>query len=380
MKIALVCPYDWSQPGGVQSQIRDLAQILGDRDHIVKIITPQTRKLPEESNQIIGIGKSYRLKFQGTQIDISLAIGQEHRKLKEILNQEKFDLIHFHTIWNPFLPLQILALSQTTNIATFHDTPQQTRLGKLAMFLLMPTASQWLLKHYLEAAIAVSQAPATYLKKSQAENIYIIPNGIFVKKFNNNLPFTQYLDGKFNILFLGRLEQRKGIFYLLKAFALLKPDFPHIRLLIAGDGYQKPGIQHFIQQHNLKDVILLNFVSEADKLRYYATCDLYCSPAFDGESFGLVLIEAMASGKPVVAAANLGYQTVLTGEGKQALTIPKSVFSLRDKLAQMIANPEFRQQISHWGKENVQQYDWQIIVERIEQVYQKTVSSRSRSK
>lgn len=374
MKIALVCPYDFSQPGGVQSHIRDLAQVLRDRHHIVKIITPKTTNSQEASSQVIYVGKSYRIKFQGTQIDLSLAMGDDYQYLQEILEREKFDIIHYHTIWNPFLSLQILCLSKAANIATFHDTPRETVFGKIANSILMPTVSHWLIKYYLKAAIAVSEVPARYLKKSFSERVYIIPNGIFYDRFCNNLPVTQYRDNKFNILFLGRLENRKGIFYLLEAFAILKQEFPKIRLLIAGDGYQKPAIDRFIIQHHLEDAILLNFISEEDKPKYYATCDLYCSPAPYGESFGLVLVEAMASCKPAIGAANLGYKTVLTGKGKQLLFKPQSVKALVEKLKQLIENPSLRAELAAWGKVEAQQYDWQFIVQKIEQVYQTALS------
>ncbi|MEC4986846.1 MAG: glycosyltransferase family 4 protein [Oscillatoria sp. PMC 1068.18] len=376
MKIALVCPYNYEQPGGVQSHIRELAQVLRDRDHQVKVITLKTANCQENSAQIIRIGDSQRIKFQGTQIDLSLAVGEEYQLLKETLQKEKFEIIHYHTIWNPLLPWQILFLSQAVNVATFHDTPRQTVFGKLANSILMPSVSNWLLKHYLDAAIAVSEIPANYLR-SPSDRVAIIPNGIFLERFSDNSPFSQYLDGKLNILFLGRLEARKGIFYLLKAFAILKQKFSQIRLIIAGDGYQKEAVNQFVINHQLTDVILLGFVSEEDKPKYYATCDIYCSPAFDGESFGIVLVEAMASGKPAVGAANLGYKTILTGQGKELLVIPKSVASLVEKLAQLIENEQFRSEMGAWGKVAAQQYNWQVIVKKIEQVYRRALDKKS---
>ncbi|MEC4894068.1 MAG: glycosyltransferase family 4 protein [Oscillatoria sp. PMC 1051.18] len=373
MKIALVCPYDYEQPGGVQSHIRELAQVLGDRHHQVKVITPKTANCQENSAQIIRVGNSQRIKFQGTQIDLSLAVGDEYQFLKETLQKEKFDVIHYHTIWNPLLSWQILLLSKAANVATFHDTPRQTLFGKLAHSILMPRVSEWLLKHYLNAAIAVSEIPATYLRRSPSKQISVIPNGIFLDRFSNNSPFSQYLDGKLNLLFLGRLEARKGIFYLLKAFVILKQKFPQIRLIIAGDGYQKNAVNQFIAHRQLTDVILLGFISEEDKPKYYATCDIYCSPAFDGESFGIVLVEAMASGKPAAGAANLGYKTILTGKGEELLVIPKSVDNLVRKLAQLIENQAFRSEMGAWGKAAAQQYDWQVIVKQIEKVYQQAL-------
>lgn len=375
MKIALVCPYNYHLPGGVQSHIRDLYKVLGERGHNIKIITPKIEAAKITEDNLIYLGNSQRIKFQGTQIDISLAVGKEYEYLQAILIEENFDIIHYHTIWNPFIPLQILLNSESANVVTFHDTPRQSLFGKLASNVLLPIVSYSLLKFYIDAAIAVSEAPATYLKKTCSNKVYIIPNGVFVDRFSpkNQQPLTQYIDGQVNILFLGRLEARKGIFYLLEAYANLKQKYPQIRLLIAGDGYQKAAVNKFIVEYDLKDVIMLGFISEADKSRYYATCDIYCSPAFDGESFGIVLVEAMASGKPAVGAANLGYQTVLTDQGQNLLVKPQNVEDIVTKLSELIENRFFREEMAAWGLAAAKQYDWQHITTKIEQVYQDAI-------
>lgn len=378
MKIALVCPYDYYLPGGVQSHIRDLSKILEERGHQVKVIAPKSETYCSTENNLIQIGKSQRVKFQGTQIDISLAIGTEYQYLKDILAKENFDVIHYHTIWNPCIPLQILLLSQATNVVTFHDTPQQTLFGKLAKQILYPSISNWLLRTYVHAAIAVSVTTFAYLRPADFTQVQVIPNGVFVHQFSpgQSTPLPQYLDGKINILFLGRLEERKGIFYLLQAYTILKQSYPEIRLLIAGDGYQKTAIHRFIASADISDAIVLGLINEEEKLRYYATCDIFCSPATGGESFGIVLVEAMASCKPAVGAANPGYQTILTGQGKALLVKTQCVDDLVEKLSELINNPSFRLEMAEWGLQAAQQYDWNKIVNQIEQVYQEALLKR----
>lgn len=379
MRIALICPYNYGLPGGVQSHIQDLSTILEDRGHSVKVIAPKTDLLT--GSNVIQVGQSRRIKFQGTQIDISLAIGKDYQYLKHILNKEKFDIIHYHTIWNPFIPWQILRLSKAVNIVTFHDTPRQTLFGKLASKVILPCFSHWLLRTYVDAAIAVSKTTFAYLRPANSSQIQIIPNGVFVNRLfpGQYQPFSQYLDGKINILFLGRLEQRKGIFYLLQAYALLKQTYPEIRLLIAGDGYQKSAIHQFIANTAINDAIVLGFVNEEEKLRYYATCDIFCSPATDGESFGIVLVEAMASNKPAVGAANSGYRTILTGQGESLLVHPKSVDALVEKLSELIEQPSLRLEMGNWGLKAAEQYSWSQVANQIEQVYREALLKKLHS-
>ena len=386
MKIAMVCPYNYFKPGGVQTHIRELSENLRNRGCQVKVIAPFTPTYPShnhpEDPNLICVGSNRRIKFQGTQIDFNIALGKEYQTLKKILTLENFDLIHFHTIWNPFIPFQVLWMAQSISVATFHDTPSHSWFGKLASSILMPAAGYILAKYFLDAVIAVSAVPARILKKFYNGKINIIANGIETGRFSpeKNRPFSTYRDGKINILFLGRLEHRKGVIYLLQAYANLKKRYAHLRLLIAGEGYLRREITEFVVRNNLADVEMLGYIEEKDKPRWYATCDIYCSPASYGESFGIVLVEAMASGKPAVGSANAGYRTILAEQGHQLLVEPESAHNLEKKLAALIENENLRQELGVWGELEAQKYDWNQVTTLVEIVYREAFNHRLHSR
>ena len=377
MKIAQVCPYDIYQPGGVQTHIRDLSFALKKAGHEVRIIAPGNSQLSNSVEGVFHAGKKRRLNFNKTNFEISIALGQEYRRLKQYLLEEKFDVIHYHTVWTPLLPFQVLRLSHAADVATFHDTPPDTFWGKVtrAVFRLI---SHRLLPR-LDGVIAVSSSPAGHLAEIPNRQPNILPPSVDYSIFFNNVEvFKQYRDGHVNILFLGRLEDRKGIMVLMEAFVKICKAGKKVRLLVAGDGEQKQEVLEFIAQNELKSVEMLGCIAEEDKARWYATCDIFCSPAKYGESFGIVLVEAMASGKAVVAASNNGYRTVLQDKGADFLTLPGEVDDLYEKLNFLVEKPELRDELGKWGRIEAQRYDISNLVPEFEKVYESALSERSK--
>lgn len=369
MKIAQVCPYDIYQPGGVQTHIRDLSFALKQVGHDVRIIAPGVADDCSNAEGVFHAGKKRRLNFNKTNFEISIALGQEYQRLKQYLVDEAFDVIHHHTIWTPLLPFQILRLSHAADVATFHDTPPDTFGGKVtrAVFRLI----SYRLLPRLDGVIAVSSSPAGHLAPIPNRQPNILPPSVDYSVFFNNVEvFDQYRDDHVNILFLGRLEDRKGIMVLMKAFAKLCETGKKARLLVAGDGEQKQEVLEFIAQNDLKNVEMLGRIAEEDKARWYATCDIFCSPAKYGESFGIVLVEAMASSKAVVAAANSGYSTVLRDKGAEFLTPPGDAEVLFEKLNKLVEQPELRKTLGEWGREEAKKYDIATLVPEFEKVYE----------
>jgi len=375
MKIAQVCPYDIDHPGGVQTHILDLSNALRQAGHQVTIIAPGKSKQTNSQN-IFYFGKKRRLNFNKTAFEISIALGEEYLLLKAFLEKQDFDIIHFHTIWTPLLPYQIFRLSKSANIATFHDTPPDTIGGKFtrALFRLI----SWFLIPKLDGVIAVSLAPTRHLvtPKSIKPNI-IPPCADFSRFFKNEQYFSEFEDDKINILFLGRLEERKGAMILLQAFKKLLDDKLPTRLLIAGDGELRPIMLEYIKNKNLTNVHLLGRISEEDKVKWFSTCDIFCSPALYGESFGIVLVEAMASGKSVVAADNKGYQTVLKEKEKYSLASTNDPDQLYLKLKTLVQNAEIRASLESWGKQQAKKYDCYFLVDRFLDIYHHALESRS---
>ncbi len=365
MKIAQVCPYDFSRPGGVKAHIVSLSNQLTKLGHEVKILAPNINASQINEPNIHLFGRNRSVNLGGTKIDINIALGQELKELKQFLIAEKFDIIHFHTIWNPMLPFQIRWNSKAKHVATFHDTPKNQFIGKT----LMPLAAKAIFK-FLDKVISVSDTQATYINKFSSKPISIIPNGIDLELYQKETGrIESYQDGKFNLLFLGRLEPRKGVLYALESFNQLKTRHSSLRLIIAGDGDERPMVESFIKKHNLLDVKLLGFVSEEEKRQLLKTVDLYIAPAVYGESFGIVLLEAMASGTTMAGFANAGYKNILSIEMRKHFPKPGDQLGLIESIENLIKHPSERERLTKEGIEEVKKYDWEIIARQIDQIY-----------
>ncbi|MCA9776831.1 MAG: glycosyltransferase family 4 protein [Candidatus Eremiobacteraeota bacterium] len=373
MKIGLVCPYDYDSLGGVQSHIRHLAAALTEMGHEVRVLAP--RGQGEPGPNLIQAGECKRIRFSETAFEVTWIGWSELLSLRQRLKREQFDLLHFHTIWNPFMPLQILLSTRVPTVATFHDTAPDTLLGRILARTLMPAAAAVLRGLLLTRSIAVSPSPVPHLTRFYRGDLKIVPNGVEFAEYRppQNQPLPNYRDDKFNILYLGRLEERKGVSYLLEAYARLRASRDDVRLLVAGDGHLRQELEAYVDQHSLPDVEMLGVVDEETKRRLYATCDIYCSPAVAGESFGIVLLEAMASGKPAVGAANSGYRWVLQGEGRELLVPPRDAAALEQKLNQLLSDADLRQRLGCWGVEEAARYDWREVAKQVLEVYREAL-------
>ncbi|MFC1780454.1 glycosyltransferase family 4 protein [Patescibacteria group bacterium] len=375
MKIAQVCPYNIFRGGGVYSHIQYLSDELRRREHEVKIITPSVKGEDTDKEDIIFIGKCEDVFFNNTQGDISFARGDEKDKLKKVLQEEKFDILHFHEPASPVLPLQILQESNSINVATFHASFPGNIVGKSIETLAATIFSS--ITNVLDGVIAVSEVPKKYFKEYYKGKIHVVPNGIDLDVYKpSNEPFEKYMDGKVNILFLGRLDKRKGVMYLLKAFRKLNKKIENLRLIIAGKGEQLNKVKDYVRKHKLKNVEILGFIKEKDKPGIYASCDIFCAPALYGESLGIVLLEAMASGKPVVAFANPGYKTVLKGTGSLFLVKPKDVKGLTKKLEILCNDKKLRKFVGEWGISEVKSYSWIRVCDDVLKVYEEAILKR----
>lgn len=368
MRIAQVCPYDYYQPGGVQIHIRDLSAGLRELGHDVTVIAPGSAHSKPSDPNVVHIGTCRGVNFNKTHFEISIARGDEKRRLDTLFAPGQFDVIHFHTIWTPLIPFQILRRAHCATVATFHDTPPDTFAGAVTRWMFR--GMSWYLLRRLDAAIAVSAAPARHLVRAPGKKLHFLPPCTDFSRFTeDHAPLTQYRDGRVNILFLGRLEARKGILELLRAYERLQRDETPIRLIVAGEGELMPEVRRFVRNRKLEAVELVGAVDDATKLRLFATCDLFCSPALYGESFGIVLVEAMASGKPVVAAANRGYASIMQGDAAPFLTRPGDIGDLYEKLRTLIENSELRSAMGDWGRRTAPQYDCRAVAPKYLDVF-----------
>jgi phosphatidylinositol alpha-mannosyltransferase len=363
MKIGLVSPYDYAYPGGVMAHIFHLSQHLIKAGHEIKVIAPLSSPPAILDKGFIRLGRSIPVPTGGSTARISLSIWLEPR-IKQLLKEENFDVIHLHEPLAPIIPLFILQLSQAVNVGTFHAFHGSQRMYWLTKYILR----RW--HNKLDGRIAVSKPALGFISRHFPGDYRVIPNGIEVSRFSTpRSPLREFQDGKLNILFVGRLEKRKGLKYLLGAYSKLKWNHPNTRLIVVGPGNPEPHAYRFIAERNIEDVVFVGGVSYEDLPRYYQIADIFCSPATGEESFGIVLLEAMAAGKPIVATSIEGYSSVMT-HGQQGLLVPPNdEESLETSLEALLEDAALREELGNNGRHTAPQYDWEVVTSQIIDYY-----------
>ncbi len=363
MKIALVSPYDFAYPGGVVAHISNLARYLEQLGHTVKILAPAASPDSLGVDNLIAVGRPFPVPSGGSIARISLSAWLEHR-VKSLLREEAFDVVHLHEPLTPVLPLAVLGASQTVNVGTFHRFDGNGRLYQLTKHPL----SHWFKK--LDGRIAVSQPAFQYVSKYFPADYNIVPNGIDVDFFSQRVPpFNAFNDGKLNILFVGRMEKRKGLKYLLAAFSSLKWEYPNLRLLVVGPGSPGKECYRLLAERNVQDVVFLGRVSEEAKRRYLHTADIFCAPNTGKESFGLILGEAMAAGKPIVASNIEGFAAVINDDAEGFLVPPRDEEALALALKRLIDDPALRRRMGERGRQSVEAFRWESVAQRVVECY-----------
>lgn len=364
MKIALVSPYDFAYPGGVQSgHILYLERQLTRMGHEVKVIAPASKPIEFLGDRFIKIGKPRPIPASGSIIRISLSL-RLASTIKEVLEREKFDIIHLHEPFMPMLCSAILRFSNSVNVGTFHAAD-----GKPGYNWGRPI-STWMIKRRLpklSGRIVVSQPALRYHSKYLPGHFEIIPNGVDTELFRPDVaPIKEFCDGKLNIFFLGRLEHRKGLKYLLEAYRSVKREIPNSRLIVGGRGTRlRKGYERYVRRNHLEDVVFIGYVSEEDKPRYFKTADVYCAPSTGHESQGIVLLESMAVGTPIVASNIEGYASVVTHGEEGLLVPPKDSTELAKAIITLLKDEPLRQKMGVKGRTTAEQYSWERIARRV---------------
>ncbi len=377
LKLALVSPYDFAYPGGVTAHVVHLAEQFRQRGHDVHIVAPSSDDETEPdvlaNADVHRIGRVVAIPANGSVARITLSL-RAYLQAKTLLRAEQFDLVHLHEPMMPALPLTVLRHSQTTNIGTFHAS----RTSPLAYFYAKPIIQPFFKK--LHGHIAVSEAARDFVGEYFPADYRIIPNGIDYARFSTPLPpLERFRDGRLNVLFVGRLEKRKGLRFLLRAWQQVHAAFPDSRLIVVGDGRPREGYRRFAERQGWteQDVHFAGYVSSADLPRYYQAADIFCAPSTGQESFGIVLLEAMASGVPIVASAIPGYRDVVTNGVEGLLVEPKQSESIAHALIGLLGKPELRQRLAATGRETARHYDWPSIAARVLEYYAEVLDRRA---
>lgn len=388
MKIALVCPYNmFERAGGVQQLVLHLHDGLKKKGHVVKIITPKPAgfegEVPED---IILLGTASKfspgLGTTGTwTFDIS------DKEVKALMDSEKFDVINFHEPWAPILARQILNRSTEAHVGTFHANLVDNMAAKSLVNVFLPYGRG--IGRKMQVLTAVSKAPAAVLMNKAnnhtdnrlVDNMKFIPNGVDIKVYKPPKKRSP-LNGAATktIVYVGRLEDRKGVDWLVKAFAELIGQMPHAYLMIAGEGKHRSRLESYVSMQEIPNVNFLGFVSDEQKRHLMGNADLVCSPAMYGESFGIVPLEAMAMGAPVVAGNNIGYQVVMKGIGRLGLVDSKSTLDFANRLALIMSEPSVENMLRRWSVSEAKKYDYPKIIDQYEAAYKEALAILSELK
>ena len=365
MKLALVSPYDFAYPGGVTEHVSHLAEQFVSRGHEVHIIAPssddETEPIASLDAPVHRIGRVVSVPANGSVARITLSL-RSYLQAKRLLAEEQFDLIHLHEPMMPALPLTVLRHSNATNIGTFHAF----RVTPLTYFYGKPILQPFFRK--LHGHIAVSGPARDFVGEYFPADYRIIPNGIDYPRFyTRQAGRPLFEDERPTVLFVGRLEKRKGLKFLLRAWPKVLERVPEARLVVVGRGRPLEGYKRFAarQGWSPSDVVFAGYVAAEDLPSYYQSCDVFCAPNTGQESFGIVLLEAMAAGAPIVASDIAGYREVLANGVEGLLVEPRNAGAIADSLCRLLSNPEMRASMRRAGQAKAQRYDWPRVVSQV---------------
>ncbi len=371
MKIALVSPYDFAHPGGVGRHISSLYGHFVRLGHDVRVIAPTSRPVKDFGDQFIRIGRPFPIPASDSIIRVSVSLHLAPT-IKEVLAQEKFDIVHLHEPFMPMLCSAVLRFSNTVNVGTFHAASGSPGYG------FGKPISTWMLhrrSRKLHGHIAVSKAAEKYAKSYVPTDYKIIPNGIDLHHFHPDIAeIEKFKDGKLNIVFMGRLEPRKGLNYLLRAFYEVKKQMPNTRLIVCGPGTRlRKRYESWVKDVRLEDVVFTGMVSFEDQPRYYRTADVFCAPNTGHESFGLILLEAMATGRPVVGTNIEGF-TYVVNHGQDGLLVPPmDSHALAGALLELLNDKQKRDEMGRKAILTARNYDWEMVSHKVLAYYQATI-------
>jgi phosphatidyl-myo-inositol alpha-mannosyltransferase len=361
MRVGLVCPYTWDVPGGVQEHIRDLAEALMDLGHEVSVASPadEDAVLPD---YVVPVGRAVAVPYNGSVARLSfgpLTASRVRRWVKE----GNFDLLHVHEPAAPSLSLLACWVADIPIVATVHGANLRSRALHVAEPMIRSATEK------ISGWIAVSEAARSTLVRHLGGDAVLIPNGVTISRYEKSEPLPGWPGPGGAIGFLGRMDEpRKGLSLLLRAFETVGAQRPGLRLLIAGPG-DAVEVAAKVPAALRDRVVLLGQVSEAVKVQVYHSVDVFCAPNTGGESFGIVLAEAMAAGAPIVASDLDAFRRVLRGGKAGELFTSGDTEDLAAAIGRLLDDPQRRAALSAAASAAVRDYDWPTIAKDVEQVY-----------
>jgi phosphatidylinositol alpha-mannosyltransferase len=365
MRIGLVCPYQWDVPGGVQYHVRDLAETLRGLGHHVEVLTPAEHEENLPAEHVTWAGRAVPIPYNGSMASVQFGLVSAAR-VRRWLREGAFDVVHVHEPAPPSVSLLVCMTAKGPIVATFHAAT--TRSKFLAAW--GPWVRPWLEK--IGGRIAVSD----FARRVQVEHLggdaVVIPNGVHVPAFAVGPQLAGYERSAATptIGFLGRYDEpRKGLPVLLEALRTVVAEHPGVRLLVAGRG-DPAALAELVGEDLRPHVVLLGELGEADKAAFLRSVDVYCAPNLLGESFGVILLEALAAGAPVVASDLDAFGRVLADGAAGVLVRRGDAGALAAALGDLLADPDRRARLTAAGREVVAEYDWSVVAQRVLAVYE----------
>ncbi len=362
MKVGIVCPYSWDVPGGVQFHVRDLTEVLMARGHEVSVLAPADDDTPLPS-YVVAAGRAVPVPYNGSVARVNFGPLSAAR-VRRWLREGEFDVLHIHEPATPSLSILACWAATGAIVATFHTSNLRSRAMLAASPFLEPALEK------IGARVAVSEDARRTLVEHMGGDAVLIPNGVFVDRFAAAEPEPSWRGTNGTVGFIGRLdEERKGLPTLLTAMEAVVAARPGVRLLVAGRGDAEEALDDLSPA--VRDAVtFLGVVSEADKARLLRTVDVYVAPNLGGESFGIILVEAMSAGAPVLASDLDAFGRVLDG-GRVGVLFPAGdAGALATSLLDLLGDDARRKELSTEGHEWVRRFDWSVVAGDLIAVYE----------
>jgi phosphatidylinositol alpha-mannosyltransferase len=374
MRIAQVTEFYAPWAGGIGEHVAHLARELRAQGHEVRILTSRYRGHggapadPELERYTYRLGPNWRFPYNGGMASVTYGLDLP-RALDRLLERESFDIVHMHNPMTPVLPLLALDRSPTLNVGTFHSYHPSERMLEMWHWVLRDRMPR------LHLRVAVSESARTAFQRYFGTDFEIVPNGIDLGRFapNGHVPPPA---GEQSLLFVGQLVPKKGLPVMLEAFEMLLAEFPRLTLRVVGDGPLAGTCRRRLAAPARARVDFLGQVHGDGLAGLYRSCDVFCATSTGHESFGITLLEAMAAGKPIVAARIPGYSDVVR-DGSEALlydsTDPRA---LRDALRRLVIDAGLRETLAAGGRRRVQEYAWPRVAARLVEYYEELLRAR----
>ncbi|WP_216897290.1 glycosyltransferase family 4 protein [Nocardia alni] len=361
MRIGMVCPYSFDVPGGVQAHVVELAQVMIERGHRVSVLAPASEetRLPDF---VVSAGKAVAIPYNGSVARLSFG-PTAYSRLRRWIAEGNFDVLHIHEPNAPSLSMLALKVAEGPIVATFHTSTTKSLVLSTFQGVLRPFHEK------ISGRIAVSELARRWQVEALGGDAVEIPNGVDVPAFAHAPLLEGYPRAGGTVLFLGRYDEpRKGMAVLLGALPELVRTHPDVQILIVGGGEQER-LRRSAGVH-ARHLRFLGQVSDADKASAMRSADVYCAPNIGGESFGIVLVEAMAAGTPVVASELDAFRRVLRDGAAGRLVPVDDSAALAVALSELLSTPALRDELVRAANQVVGEYDWPVVAEQILRVYE----------